>query len=251
MFRTPIQQVLLGAVVAAVGLPAGAQAPRDASARLERPDTAEQATEPRHAQPRSIAQTRARQWDLSVSDWQRYKKLLEGIDGYRSEKLDPLTLLGIHARSAAERKRYAEQLARLEHERIERVLAFQNAYDAAFARLYPNAKPVKTDGFGRAMDNGAQAARRLGLESEARTAVFVRTHACRACRRKVEQLAAAGTPMDIFVVDAESDDAIRSWAKTLGLDPNRVRRGEITLNHAPAALARTLAGRSLPRVVSR
>lgn len=189
-------------------------------------------------------------WRLSMQEWQRYEKLRRGLGQYRSNKLDPITVLGINARSAAERRKYAERLARMEHERIKRVLAFQRAYTAAFERLYPEQPRVATNSMTRALTQGRQAARRLGLV-EQRKAVFVRTQDCAACRATVKRLAAAGTPMDIFIIDADSDGAIRSWARSTGIDPARVRSGAITLNHAPASAAEALAGQALPRVITR
>lgn len=203
---------------------------------------------PVNIEPRDRAM--ANLWRLSMQEWQRYEKLRRGLGQYRSNKLDPITVLGINARSAAERRKYAERLARMEHERIKRVLAFQRAYTAAFERLYPEQPRVATNSMTRALTQGRQAARRLGLV-EQRKAVFVRTQDCAACRATVKRLAAAGTPMDIFIIDADSDGAIRSWARSTGIDPARVRSGAITLNHAPASAAEALAGQALPRVITR
>lgn len=193
-------------------------------------------------------------WGLSLKEWHRYEKLRQGIAQYRSDKLDPLTLLGINARSAAERRKYAERLARMAHERMERILAFQQAYTQAFERLYPNEPRIATDSTAQRtahiLTRGRQAARHLGLMSQ-RLTVFVRVQNCADCRQTVKRLAEASTPMDIFVVGADSDDAIRQWATRVGLDPVRVRSGAITLNHAPDKVADQLAGADLPRIMER
>jgi integrating conjugative element protein (TIGR03759 family) len=225
-----------------LALPAWAQDTRSTQHRT----TQNQSTQ---VQQTAIAQ--ARQWHLSVNEWDRYKKLLRGIDGYRSQKLDPITELGIRARSDAGRARYARKLARLEHERIQRVLAFQKAYDAAWKQLYPNEKPIQTAHITQALAASRRDAEQLGLDRQ-RRAVFVDAHGCPACVSTVKDLAASNTPMDIFVVDAAGNDqAIRAWAQRVGIKPKSVQDGEITLNHAPGETVKALQGQTLPQVITR
>ncbi|MCP4212041.1 MAG: TIGR03759 family integrating conjugative element protein, partial [Halieaceae bacterium] len=82
---------------------------------------------------------RAHLWDLSEVEWRRYKQLMQGVRGSISPStISPIEVLGIHARDEAERQRYAEAWARAMHEDVDRILAFQRAYDAAGKRLYPN-----------------------------------------------------------------------------------------------------------------
>lgn len=63
-------------------------------------------------------------------------KTLELARTDKNHTLTPIEILGIHARSDAERAKYAEKAARYLHDDIERVLVFQEAFSAAFARLY-------------------------------------------------------------------------------------------------------------------
>ena len=64
---------------------------------------------------------------------------MQGIRGSISPStISPIEVLGIHARDEAERQRYAEAWARIMYEDAGRILAFQQAYDAAVKRLYPN-----------------------------------------------------------------------------------------------------------------
>lgn len=58
--------------------------------------------------------------------------------------LRPLTTTGVEAESDHERQRFAELLVRQEYRRLEKELAFQRAYDAAWQRLYPGLTPLKT-----------------------------------------------------------------------------------------------------------
>ena len=44
-------------------------------------------------------ESHARDWGLSAEDWTRYRELMQGPLGVYSPALDPLTALGIEARS--------------------------------------------------------------------------------------------------------------------------------------------------------
>ena len=54
-------------------------------------------------------QQQAGRWGLSEEDWGRYQALMAGPRGIQSPGLDPLTALGIEARTPAERRAYAEK----------------------------------------------------------------------------------------------------------------------------------------------
>ncbi len=49
----------------------------------------------------------AQEWGLNQQEWTRYQTLMQGPRGVYSPGIDPLTALGIEARSAEERRRYA------------------------------------------------------------------------------------------------------------------------------------------------
>ncbi|WP_111748821.1 TIGR03759 family integrating conjugative element protein [Salinisphaera orenii] len=215
----------------------------------------QQATEHRSVQKQAnqtstTDQAAAKRWHLTIQQWHRYKQLKHGLAKYRSNRLDPLTLLGIHAESAAKRRAYAKKLARMEHNRVQGVLAFQKAYNAAFQKLYPDEKAVASTTAKRALASSRETRHKLDLNPK-RTAVFVDVHDCDACNRKVKKMAAANKPMDIYVLDAtDSDSAIQTWAEHLDLKPERVQSGRITLNHAPPRARKKLADQSLPRVIN-
>ena len=73
----------------------------------------------------------ARDWGLRLEEWARYRQLMQGPLGVYSPNLDPLTALGIEARSDEERNRYAELHVQAESKRVGKTLAYQRAYDAA------------------------------------------------------------------------------------------------------------------------
>ncbi|MBT0960344.1 hypothetical protein [Denitromonas iodatirespirans] len=89
----------------------------------------------------------ARMWGLDLTELRRARQLLAGPRGaFSVPNISPVEALGIHARTPAERDRYAELFARLTHEDVERVLAFQAAYDAAMRRLYPDLRAIELNG---------------------------------------------------------------------------------------------------------
>jgi len=180
----------------------------------------------------------AQQWGLRDDEFARYRELMQGPLGIYSPNLDPLSALGIEARSDEERRRYAELQVQAEARRVEKLLAYQRAYDEAWRRLYPDRQRVKLPGAvsGVASGNG-------------RTAAFVRDD-CTACEQAVQRLQASGIAFDLYMVGSRFEDArIRDWARRAQIDPVRVRDGSITLNHdAGRWLSLELSG-ELPAVV--
>src|SRR5690606_12570884 len=111
----------------------------------------------------------------------------------------------------------------LEARRVEKLLAYQRAYDAAWQRLYPTLQPVaEFIATNSAADPDGDAGR---------LAVFVRDN-CPQCEQRVRQLQASEAAFDVYMVGSRQDDArIRQWAAKAGIDPAKVRQRVITLNH--------------------
>jgi integrating conjugative element protein (TIGR03759 family) len=169
-------------------------------------------------------ETLAQAWGLHGDEWSRYEQLMRGPLGIASPNLDPLTALGIEARSDAERRRYAELQVRFEAQRVQKELTYQLAYDAAWKRLYPTMQPVH-------LQDTLISPAVASTDAPGRLAVFVRDQ-CPACDAKVQTLQTQGQSFDIYVVGSRGDDrAIRTWAKRVGIDPAKVRARTITLNH--------------------
>jgi len=178
---------------------------------------------------------RAHGWDLSETDWRRYKQLMQGIRGSISPStISPIEVLGIHARDEAERQKYAEAWTRAMREDVGRILAFQRAYDAAGKRLYPNEPLIDIDRL------PGKTERSSAMQSTDRLLFFARS-ACPACDRLVGNLLKRideVSGIDIYLTDlAPGDDAaVRDWASTHEIDPEWVRSRRITLNHDGGAL---------------
>ena len=182
----------------------------------------------------------AKDWGLRPEEWARYRQVMQGPLGIYSPNLDPLTALGIEARSDEERKRYAELQVKAESRRVDKTLAYQRAYDAAWKRFYPGQLRVNLPGAPSSTASN---------KGSGRLAVFVKAN-CVPCEQRVRQLQAAGTAFDVYMVGSRQEDArIRQWATQAGIDAGRVRARAITLNHdAGRWLSLGLPG-ELPAVV--
>lgn len=164
---------------------------------------------------------KAGQWGLSGEDYQRYQQLMDGPRGIQSPGLDPLSTLGIEARTPAERREYAEKWVRAEYARTEKEMAFQREVNAAWKRLYPDALPVSMG-----KDAG------LAHDTGGRLALFVREKDCATCDARLNAILTSDRPVDIYLVDSQSNDAtLRAWAKAHHIPADKVRARQITLNH--------------------
>lgn len=163
----------------------------------------------------------AGQWGLSTEDLQRYHSLMTGPRGIQSPGLDPLSTLGIEARTDAERREFADKWVKAEFARTEKELKFQREVTAAWQRLYPDMLAVN-------MGNAAGIAHDTG----GRLALFVKGRDCVQCDARLTAVLADKRPVDIYLVDSQGrDDHLRAWAKAHHIPGDRVRRHEVTLNH--------------------
>jgi integrating conjugative element protein (TIGR03759 family) len=187
-------------------------------------------------------EARAHAWGLNATEWSRYQQLMQGPLGIYSPNLDPLTALGIEARSDAERQHYAELQVRAEAQRVQKELIYQQAYDAAWKRLYPDQVPVRS--LILTPRSGAS------IAHTGRLTVFIKDD-CPACDARVRQLQASDTAFDIYMVGSRGDDArIRAWAQRVGIDPTKVRARMITLNHDAGRWLMLGGQGTLPAVLS-
>jgi len=183
----------------------------------------------------------AQDWGLQAEDWARYRQLQQGPLGAYSPNLDPLTALGIEARSDDERRRFAELQVRAESTRVNKELAYQRAYDQAWKRLYPNLLPVTL------LD--AHNSSPIPQPGNGRLAVFIEDN-CVACNLQVRKLQATGSEFDLYMVGSDSDDArLRRWAQRVALDPRAVRERRVTLNHDAGRWSSLGVAGNLPALV--
>lgn len=183
-----------------------------------------------------IARARAEEWDLSPVEWQRYESLMTGIRGSISPaSISPIEVLGIHARDENERRKYAERWAQLMREDVDRILAFQRAYDEAGRRLYPN-EQIVANVAGRAAIPAA-----VGLTPRDRLLLFTAPDCalCDAVLRealgKIDRI--AGIDIYLSQIAATDTAGVRTWAARHGIAPAWVRTGRVTLNFEGRTLA--------------
>jgi len=186
-------------------------------------------------------QVRARTWGLSEIEWRRYQQLMQGIRGSISpETISPIEVLGIHARDEAERQRYAEAWVSAMHEDVDRILAFQHAYDSAGKRLYPNEKLIDIDRLPRDSENSSE------LISSDHLLFFTQSDcpACDALLGKVLKHIDDVAGIDIYISGEKTGDdrAVRDWARDHGINPEWVRSRRVTLNHDAGALGKLTRG---------
>jgi len=195
--------------------------------------------------------TRAQVWGLSQTEWTRYQSLMQGIRGSLSPAtISPVEVLGIHARDASERRRYAELWAQAMWEDAERVLAFQRAYVEAGRRLYPGVPLIDPS---RLPDKDPET---TDLEPQDRVLFFTRPD-CEVCDAllarlltRLEQL--AGVDIYLAGIDPGDDQAVRDWAAQHDVDPEWVRSRKVTLNFEAGALAGLTEGRGeIPTLMRR
>lgn len=180
---------------------------------------------------------RAKQWDLTNTEWQRYKTLMQGIRGSISPAMiSPIEVLGIHAESKADRRKYAERWAQMLRDDTEQILAFQQAVIKANERLYSNQPLID-------ISKLKQRQSKITLNPGDRLLFFTTTTDCSTCDAQLSVLLSktrlSAVKLDIFLLGTEGqDEAARQWAQTHNIPPELVRQHAITINHDKGTLTR-------------
>lgn len=158
-------------------------------------------------------------WDLSIAQYQEYELIMQGPRGNWTPNLDPITVLGINAKSVAEREGFAEKLAKLERARVTRELAFEMAYQKAQQKLFGHIPLYETP------------ETLVGLgEARKATAVDVFIHsACKTCKIVASKLLKSGVTVNFYFVDF-TGPAIKQWAVDLGITAKMISAKQTTLN---------------------
>ena len=165
------------------------------------------------------SQRRAAAWDLSADDWIRYEELMRGRRGTWTPGADPLLVLGAHARTESERRRFAEAFVLAEHERVAGELAFERAVQAAWARLFPGRLRIA-----------------MATVPPAERYALVVDRDCVGCGRTLRGYLKGSAPVDVYVRGAADDADLRAWAAAQGIEAAHVLGGLVTVNHGDASV---------------
>lgn len=172
----------------------------------------------------------AKYWQLNQADWARYEQLMQSPLTYDMQASSPLEVLAQFARSDAERARLTERLVAFDKQRTDGLLALDVAYRTAWARLYPNLKPI-------------------GPRLPERVALFVRP-GCDTCVDALKQWRSHGVAVDVYMLGG-NDTELQYWASVAGVRHSDVEKQWITLNHDTRALWMTLAkGKPVPVAIT-
>ena len=193
-------------------------------------DTTEQQTQVTHVDKPYL------QWGLSEKEYDRYKKLMKGIRGSISPaNISPIEVLGIHARSQAERMKYARMWADMMEKDTERVLAFQAAYNEAWKEK-GNPQLINTSKLLAAYDQDNHL--NTNVDKSGRLILVTQINNCPKCDRQLGKIlnTLAVDPkssLDIYFTDSagETKSLVRQWAMKNNVNADLLRSGRITLNH--------------------
>ena len=150
-------------------------------------------------------------WGLTASEWQRQKIERERYEGLLSPQITPLEVLGITADDPQERARYARLFAERQHQLLLRIQDFEEDYQQAFQKLAQSTQVAEL---------------RLVVE------VGCLQGSCSIPLARALSRVEQGENLHIYVQGAGTDDQIRRWAAHHSIPVQRVRAGQITLNHA-------------------
>lgn len=226
VFRTALKAVLVLAVGVGSGIATVAQVNHEALAQtVSFGETEITATATGRVRTDELGRAA---WGLSETDWESYRVLMAGPSGLWYSRLAPAMVLGINARTEAERMRFARIVWEQEKTRLDDLFAFNRAYQqiARAARRRPGFSVFEE----RLLQSPLPPAGQAGAAG-GRITAFVMPD-CENCASQVRRLTATGRPFDVFVVGADSDREIRAWASRAGIPVARVVSRSITLNHA-------------------
>ncbi len=189
-----------------------------------------------------LEKRKAKNWDLTEKEWSRYKMLLETTQrAIWTPNIDPITLLGVEARTNSERERYARLFNKLEEARVKKELNFAFAQSLDLKRKSPDSNAWKSyidQREERRISYHNQGDLSKGspvANSEWETTTYLAyvnlSKECDAsCVAKMSD-ALDNPRVDIYFTNAKSDEDIYDFARTLQIETPRVQSGQVTLNY--------------------
>ena len=217
-------------------------------------NTQEESTQIISTQNKTTVNGTAQDWGLTEAEWQDYVRLMQGADGLWYAHLSPPSVLGMQAERLEEQQHFAEIVAKQEHDKVARELAFNNAVWLAMRRLYPDEPMIKD--FDKTPFNPIKNREKkatASLQAGDRLALFenITQGMDLAVLPKLLALLQANpkVSLDIYCMGATDDNAIRQWAMTHQVPSQWVQSGRITLNQDDGRLQKLTNNPKLPYLV--
>lgn len=205
-------------------------------------------------------------WGMTQTEWLEYKQLMSNSvnASYYSNKpeLTPLMVMGINAKTANERTRYARLSVEMEQERLRKEVLFDEAVNAHIKSLIPNHPVWMSDKERRSwakqnasagVDSGNAAGQASGVLSsvaDTRTVAYVDAQNCNSkCQRFISDLATKSTKLnrlDLFVIGAQNDKALLAFASKVGVSSASLNAAKATVNYDQGYYARLKPAPGLP-----
>ena len=176
----------------------------------------------------------ASRWQLTTEEYQRYLRSLEGPRGRLSDPtITPIEVLGIEAKSAAERSRYARMWVEMIRHDTAKTLAWTRGVHDAWLEIAPDRKlidPMLLQKLKLRRQSPSSS-----VDHEPSRHIMFTSLACASCNievaRLLEDIGKGGLlGLDIFIVGDAPNDEVQAWAKSQRLPIDWVQQGTVTLN---------------------
>lgn len=217
-------------------------------------NTVPQNTLPQNSNVNNSTPGNRQDWNLTETEWAKYIELIHGPAGHYFPQLTPPELLGYYAQDDLEMRHFAEIYVRIEHENVERDIKFNKAFHEAAVRLYgaePIIKPFDLSPYTPIKRNTYQANKKLKVGDHLVLFADIKQNTVRHLleelidRLKVNE----GVVLDVYCVNAASEEEIRNWAKSNQVPIDLVSSNRITLNNDNGKFKKIAASSSLPSVL--
>ena len=183
---------------------------------------------PSFFQPLSLVGTDPDRWGLDEDDWHKYQSLMQGEAGLYYAHLEPSWILAMYEPEASRREQYLALAVQRDRNRNRRLLEFNREFIRVRDRLFPDDAMIDEDLFQHRMAVLGKPPASAGHPGRVRA--WVNVFDCSECVDRIRHLVRAGKPVDIFFLDARSENEIQQWARRMALPVDQVNSGRITLN---------------------
>ena len=171
-------------------------------------------------------------WGLTEDEEKRYLALMENKSGlyYEGLHLTPVDILGLNARTVAERAHFAELSAHFEAQKVAQNLAYNSAFHKAYNEIFKNTPVV-----GRNFDPSPYsplAHKPVALRARDELYLFVKqTDPVKSIITSLSEAIGqtVDTRLHLMITDASNED-IQLFAHRMGLPHELVLSGRISLN---------------------